>query len=1157
MEQSVEIKGTLSILQDSPATSDEFESGGHKRSAMALASAIRELADRDGAIGVQGGWGSGKSSVINFAEDMLEPENKTDVRFSIFSFDLWSHQTDDFKRSLLEEIIQWATRQKLIKSKTADNLTDRIRDKKKTITYENKKTYNLFGSLLILILPLLPLIYTWLSPFAFGNSVFPGATDNLVSTGVGEVTGDGSGLFERFRLPHWAAFIGATGIYLSVLFLFLKNLVDGEGPSKAFSKAVSLFNRDVDKETITQNIRDEEPTSVEFQNLFREFLSAVQNSKRKLVIVIDNIDRLPVERARDVWAEARSVFALNLAKNKLENSTVTVVIPYDEEYVSKSFVKTNSDSQSSLREDTRDLIQKTFNVVIRVSPPLAADWRKFFSDKSEEIFGKLASEDDIYRLFKILDIHLQNKEIYPTPRYIISFINEISVLLSQWQDEVPIECIGLYVLHREAIENHPEKLRDPDLVSERFLRAIREVDWRKYLACLFFNVSASDANQVLLSSSIAAAISAGNKEKYKELCGIRGFPEVLPDVLELHGINWAKEDAQTFSKVASCLSSQELRSSTSSHIWSQMAEFLRYLKRTEISEIRTEDYSGLFDTLRHQSREQDIVAVARSLLLWLNRSVTQAGDGADKLTVSQGEAWGEFAIAVWQIVSNSATEVVAADLIKSARVPTGVNFSLGILGKTLACKGFPHDSVELSTDTATVLNALPEIMKQELSCFCSVVANGSRLLNENNARKCLDKIATVLNDQIDQVEAGKLLDVVPYLRSCLDATAFKDSMSVALDSGALAHQWSSSEKKSNAKMSGLLKWVAVEARDAGIKLPTDIPTHPKLGDISSSVTSFNKSFDETDIKKEELVSVCGAIELTSGFTRWQGYALTERRWFVEVFRELVSRAKYLSVSVSDYIEKYEKTKKLVGDELAKQYLAHFAAWEYLFSENFSGKNSLKVAPAAIVDIHKFQISELSSLCDSIDKYLASLDAEEWFDKLSSGGQELDALCARLEVGGNLPPPGAFRPAMFEYCKQILSGERTGVQGTQVSHCALSLSSASRKKIAKDLLVFMKDHNITTENAVGIVLEFPSISNEISFEHDPEAALDMFVLPLMSSPDEAVYQFLKRRVSDVETACQLASSEVVERVKETMDGIDSKAEEDLSPLEIFYKERLKL
>ena len=139
MDQRSDIKGTLSILQDSPATSDEFESGGHKRSAMALASAIRELADRDGAIGLQGGWGSGKSSVMNFAEDMLEPENEADVRFSIFSFDLWSHQTDDFKRSLLEEVIQWGKQKKIIKAINAEKLIDRIRDKKKTIAVVRKK----------------------------------------------------------------------------------------------------------------------------------------------------------------------------------------------------------------------------------------------------------------------------------------------------------------------------------------------------------------------------------------------------------------------------------------------------------------------------------------------------------------------------------------------------------------------------------------------------------------------------------------------------------------------------------------------------------------------------------------------------------------------------------------------------------------------------------------------------------------------------------------------------------------------------------------------------------------------------------------------------------------------------------------------------------
>ncbi|MBR9900990.1 MAG: hypothetical protein GYB19_13150 [Rhodospirillales bacterium] len=1124
---------------------------------MALASAVRELADTDGAIGLQGGWGSGKSSVINFAEDILEPENKTDVRFSIFSFDLWSHQTDNFKRSLLEEIIQWAVGENIIKSNLAEKITDKIRDRKKIIVYDNKKSYNYLGSILILFLPLLPLIYTWLSPFAFGGSVFPDSTGKLGVDALGQLNNGANSVFDRLKWPHWVAIFGVSAIYLPFLIRLGKNLFDRQDFLKALSNAVSLFNRDVDKETITQNIRDEDPSSAEFQNLFREFLSTVQDDKHKLVVVIDNIDRLPLERALDVWAEARSIFALNPSNDKLKNSTVTVVIPYDEEYVAKSFAKNGGDNDLTSREDTRDLIQKTFNVVIRVSPPLAADWRAFFEKKASHVFSNLATDLDVYRLFKILDIHFQLRAVYPTPRHILSFINEISVLLSQWQGEVPIECIGLYVLHRDELEKHPEKLKAPKLVEERYLRAIHEPDWRKYLASLFFNVSVENANQVLLGQSIATALSSGDKDAFADLIRIRGFSEVLPDALELHGIDWAKEDAKTFSDVAECLAANDLSGPTARHIWSQMAEFSRYLRNEDLTNIKVVDYLGLFEVLRNQSGEESVLKVAHGLLHWISRCVPEVGNEGKGLTVSQGQIWALFVLEVWKAVSESTSKKTGAELMSSLRVPQGERFNLGVLGSVRGYPGFPKDNLKFSSDRNKMLSVLPDTIEENLECFCNVIINGEGILNSTSARTCLERCVSELNERVVESETNEIVQIIPYLHTYIDGDVFDAAMSTILDNGALAHQWSSAKSASNAQTAALLKWISAEVREEVGGLPENIETHPHFGDVGSSVKSFNQSFDDDEIDPDEVSFIREAVVRTGQFSRWQQFALTGTKWFVEIFKALVLGGQYGSIQVANYVENYDKTKNLLGDDLAKKYLEQFAGWNYLFDKHFSGENSLRLSPTGIIDIHRFSISGLSKLVDNVDKYFASISSEKWVGILCGGGKELDALCARLEGGGRLPPISSFVPAIFDYCKKILSGERKGTKQSKVSICALKLSPASRKKIARDLIVFMKEHNITTENVEGIVVEFPNVADEISFDEDPDTALDRFVLPLISSSDEDVFDFLKRRISDVERAFKKAQQDVQERVRETLEGIEAKAEENQSPLEKFYKENLEI
>lgn len=93
------------ILYDQPVNVDAFSGAGHKRTAKALIAAIREFDGTNRAIGLEGQWGSGKSSVIAIAETELR-ESGDHYRF--FTFDLWRNQTSSFKRAFLEELISWA-----------------------------------------------------------------------------------------------------------------------------------------------------------------------------------------------------------------------------------------------------------------------------------------------------------------------------------------------------------------------------------------------------------------------------------------------------------------------------------------------------------------------------------------------------------------------------------------------------------------------------------------------------------------------------------------------------------------------------------------------------------------------------------------------------------------------------------------------------------------------------------------------------------------------------------------------------------------------------------------------------------------------------------------------------------------------------------------
>ena len=63
------------LLLDDPSREDAFDGKGHERTASALTSAIRDLGEGDGAIGLEGEFGAGKSTVICLAEDGLSRDN--------------------------------------------------------------------------------------------------------------------------------------------------------------------------------------------------------------------------------------------------------------------------------------------------------------------------------------------------------------------------------------------------------------------------------------------------------------------------------------------------------------------------------------------------------------------------------------------------------------------------------------------------------------------------------------------------------------------------------------------------------------------------------------------------------------------------------------------------------------------------------------------------------------------------------------------------------------------------------------------------------------------------------------------------------------------------------------------------------------------------
>src|SRR5699024_7425991 len=112
VEQELDVE-KIEPLSDEPVEQDDFKGQSHDKVAEALVKLISK--NKGGyAIGLEGSWGSGKSTVINIAEDKLEDKGE-EILF--FPFDAWARQGDPIRRSFLELLINFLSEKRIINKK--------------------------------------------------------------------------------------------------------------------------------------------------------------------------------------------------------------------------------------------------------------------------------------------------------------------------------------------------------------------------------------------------------------------------------------------------------------------------------------------------------------------------------------------------------------------------------------------------------------------------------------------------------------------------------------------------------------------------------------------------------------------------------------------------------------------------------------------------------------------------------------------------------------------------------------------------------------------------------------------------------------------------------------------------------------------------------
>lgn len=322
------------------------------------------------------------------------------------------------------------------------------------------------------------------------------------------------------------------------------------------SYLLAIYQGSVKRNRTYELLNVDEPTVYEFKKWMQYISDYIEtNNAPKLVIVFDNMDRLPSEKVKELWSSIHTFFADGGFKN------IWAIIPFDEKHLSCAFGNEKEDN-SFAREVTKLFIKKTFPIVYRVAPPVITDYKIVFDKLFVEAFGTSVDFDSRETINRVFRIEKPSTNV----RDIISFINEMVALKQEWGESISIENIALFCLEKEQI------LKDPvnEILSGSYLLNTNSIidnsiQLQSEMAALVYGVAVEHAQQIPLKKYIENCINKGYGYDINQYAESNvHFDMVLKYVVE-------NMDTASVDKIIYCLDKLTRESPSIRSLWKYLA----------------------------------------------------------------------------------------------------------------------------------------------------------------------------------------------------------------------------------------------------------------------------------------------------------------------------------------------------------------------------------------------------------------------------------------------------------------------------------------------------------------------------------------------------------------------------------------------------------
>ena len=491
----------FNILHEEVSDQDAFEDKMHEKSAENLHRIIT-TSNAAATIGLEGSWGSGKSTVVNLLKNKLSQDKSSSF---IYLFDAWAHDGDPLRRIFLEGLIDNIDPQK--ENDCLQKIRGEISGRTKTVDIKTRKSTSKLGGILSFSAIFVPLGAALISAIDYKTVYW----------------------FSLEKQVHWPLLTGTIFTLMPLWALSVWRWRSKDDPdihNKGWIKKLFFGRKHWDifeatsKESFTQDItEDSERTSIEFENFFCQIMKNLIDEEKnhdRIIIVIDNLDRIEPSQTLTIWSILQTFFqyrshGTNTSrqwKNKL-----WFLIPYDREGLSKVWDTENNANRDSTADS---FLEKCFQLIEEVPEPLFSSWVDFCEGSINKALADWPEEArrKIFDTYKRYESSLTKS---PTPRQIQAFVNKVGMLGLRWGGSKSPESLALYALIRRGRSERQlrSELLNPGL-PDGYVQE-NNPNLKSELAGILFGVDKDKGIQLLLEPLIYDAFKSGDHENISGL----------------------------------------------------------------------------------------------------------------------------------------------------------------------------------------------------------------------------------------------------------------------------------------------------------------------------------------------------------------------------------------------------------------------------------------------------------------------------------------------------------------------------------------------------------------------------------------------------------------------------------------------------------------